>query len=330
MDGSSSGTTLVVLRALARAGLDPDAELAAFGPSRKAGGISREMYRALWCRVAAARPGLALTVAEELNAGSLGLPEFAAMTAPTLRCGLDVLANLGGLLYADGEYALSEGTNVASFEFEEPDAVPAVLEWSFSYLARRIREVSGATPIEVHFGCDQPPKDEGLKRAFGCSLRFRTEVHRLVFAREDLARMLPTSDPETHEVLLETGRRRLMRLRAEGLVDRARQLIAESLHREAMPRVLEVARRCGTSARALQRTLATEGTSFRALLRSARMEQAALWLRTSERSLTEIALCLRYAELSAFSRAFRLHAGVSPSVYRRQNRHLASCRPIAG
>lgn len=70
-----------------------------------------------------------------------------------------------------------------------------------------------------------------------------------------------------------------------------------------------------THVRTLQRELSAEGSDFRTLLDAARFQIAQTALERGE-SITELALNLGYSELSAFSRAFKRWAGVSPQQWR--------------
>ena len=70
--------------------------------------------------------------------------------------------------------------------------------------------------------------------------------------------------------------------------------------------------------RTLQRRLKAEGTSFKALLDEVRFNAARKYLRESRGSLTALADMLCYADLSAFSNAFRQRFGVSPRAWKQQ------------
>lgn len=69
-----------------------------------------------------------------------------------------------------------------------------------------------------------------------------------------------------------------------------------------------------THVRTLQRKLSAEGSDFRTLLDAARFQIARIALERGE-SITDLALNLGYSELSAFSRAFKRWAGVSPQQW---------------
>jgi AraC-like DNA-binding protein len=78
------------------------------------------------------------------------------------------------------------------------------------------------------------------------------------------------------------------------------------------------AKRLATSSRSLRRRLREEGTSFRSLLDEVRSTIADEWLEDPKRTITEIGLDLGYTDAANFTRAYRRANGVSPSAARRQ------------
>jgi AraC-like DNA-binding protein len=67
----------------------------------------------------------------------------------------------------------------------------------------------------------------------------------------------------------------------------------------------------------LQRRLKKEGTTYRAVLQEVRCNLAGRMLADGSKTLNEIAFLLGFAELSAFSRAFKRWTGMAPSAYRK-------------
>lgn len=82
------------------------------------------------------------------------------------------------------------------------------------------------------------------------------------------------------------------------------------------PRQEDAAAHLGLTTRSLQRRLAEQGTSYRDVLQQARHALALAHLRAGVYSVSEIAYLLGFAELSAFTRAFRRWTGVTPSAWR--------------
>jgi AraC-like DNA-binding protein len=70
----------------------------------------------------------------------------------------------------------------------------------------------------------------------------------------------------------------------------------------------------------LRRRLKKEGTTYRAVLQEVRCTLAGNMLEDGSMTLNEISFLLGFAELSAFSRAFKRWTGVAPSEYRESAR----------
>ena len=332
MDVNTRITVGVVFHAMRHLELDPLKELSAIGFSSReadADGIPpalpREAYRRLWSRLidASADPAFGVLLAQQLPGGSLGLPEWTAISAPTVGEGLAALAELGTLLHTRGCHAVEVDADAARFtycSFDRGDGARGVLGWSFAYLARRLREVTqGALEIrEIHFGYPRPPHAARLESVLGCALRFDAPKTALVLDRAALSVPLPTTHAETHRALRAIASRTLQpELSIEARVLGA---LREGLAEGELPSLAAVAKSMGTSARSLQRALGAGDTSFRALVHRARMEQAESWLQDPRRSITEVALDLGYSDTSAFCRAFRRHFGESAFTRHRRGK----------
>ncbi|MBP6777930.1 MAG: helix-turn-helix transcriptional regulator, partial [Piscinibacter sp.] len=76
-----------------------------------------------------------------------------------------------------------------------------------------------------------------------------------------------------------------------------------------------VAAQFGVSARTIDRRLAAEGVRFGVLCDEVRFERARELLRGRELGVAQVAERLGYRDAANFSRAFRRHAGMSPSEF---------------
>jgi len=74
----------------------------------------------------------------------------------------------------------------------------------------------------------------------------------------------------------------------------------------------------GMSKRTLQRRLTESGHTYSALVTRTRLRIAAERLAETDMPVSEIAASLGYKDASNFTRAFRSHTGVSPSLYRKK------------
>jgi AraC-like DNA-binding protein len=88
---------------------------------------------------------------------------------------------------------------------------------------------------------------------------------------------------------------------------------------DGKPHAVEVARACGMSERTMHRRLKERGLSFRTLVEDIRHAKARSYLSRPGLSVAEIAFLLGFSESSAFRRAFKSWAGVSPAGFRRQS-----------
>jgi AraC family transcriptional regulator len=81
--------------------------------------------------------------------------------------------------------------------------------------------------------------------------------------------------------------------------------------------VTEIARAALTSERQLQRVFAIVGTTtVRAYVLRARMGRATALLLRTNAPVSQVATAVGYGHVSAFTKAFRLHHGVTPSELR--------------
>lgn len=96
---------------------------------------------------------------------------------------------------------------------------------------------------------------------------------------------------------------------------RVTQLLADS-RRDACNEMNTIATRLNMSVRTLRRKLADEGVSFQQLKDALRRDQAINLLGKKEIPIATVGQQIGFTEPSAFSRAFRLWTGMSPTDYR--------------
>jgi AraC-like DNA-binding protein len=161
-----------------------------------------------------------------------------------------------------------------------------------------------------------------LEEYFGARVKFGQDSNKLYFDRGYLNKRFYSSNSLLYEILTNAmktyfspaGDRR-------GFIDQvSREIISCP---EGDPDSAEhIAQRLAISPRTLRRRLAEEGYTFQAAKNLARERQAKYLLSHTTLPLSEIAFKLGYSELSAFSRAFRAWANVTPQNYRERSRKL--------
>jgi AraC-like DNA-binding protein len=82
------------------------------------------------------------------------------------------------------------------------------------------------------------------------------------------------------------------------------------------PDLPTVARKAGIPVRTLQRRLADAGLTYSDLVLEIRLNRARELLGDRSRQIDEIASALGYLDAANFTRAFKKHAGMTPSQYR--------------
>lgn len=133
-----------------------------------------------------------------------------------------------------------------------------------------------------------------------------------------LTRPLPLANAELARINEEAASRYLNGLaqaRQDDMAVRLHQWFRDRLP-EGEPRQEDAARHLAMTARSLQRRLADQGTTYREVLNEARRTLALDYLREARYSISEIAYLLGFAEVSAFTRAFKRWTGQSPSGWR--------------
>ena len=102
------------------------------------------------------------------------------------------------------------------------------------------------------------------------------------------------------------------------LVVETKSAIAQALS-EGAPKMADIARGLGLSARSFHRRLSEHGMSFQTLTEETRRDLAVGLLRDEQHSLAEIAFLTGFAEQSSFTRAFKRWVGMTPASYRKDS-----------
>lgn len=214
----------------------------------------------------------------------------------------------------------------------EPDTEPASIIWDIDECnaqeyapalelavgtyVRLCREILGALPhlIEVHFR-HRPRFDPArYEAAFQCPVHFGSGSTSVQLDRAMIYRTAPGSNP----ALLAQGAENYNK--SANWLANGREYCGHGYYYlsgelNKSPLTLErMAAAFSMSERTLRRRLEREGMPFRALLDEVRRDMSVLYQMEGTRSLGEVALLLGYAELSAFTRAYRRWHGVPPST----------------
>ncbi|GAA3641707.1 hypothetical protein GCM10022200_26870 [Microbacterium awajiense] len=262
---------------------------------------------------------LPLRYASLLRADDLGALGLGLKTAPTVRDALVRLVRYILVLSDTLEYELQEGRHPALVMSRPSHRRGAQLanECALAAVASVLWTTAGDDlPLtEVSFRHPGPTSSAEHETFFGCPVRFDAERNAIGFTPSALERPTQLGDEGLSAYFLAE----LDVLKRETRDPSVRALVyvavADALP-DGVPRRTVIARRLGMSERTLHRRLADEGVTFQSVARAAQLDTAETLLAQTANSLGEIAFLAGFSDQSAFSRAFRAHAGCTPMAFR--------------
>lgn len=185
-------------------------------------------------------------------------------------------------------------------------------------IARQVCPVP-VTPLELLIRHSAPASTSAHADYFGCPIRFGADLDALLFSPETLAQPNILGDEGISRYLISHLDAELSEIAGDTpLVARAKDAIAQALS-EGAPKMADIARGLGLSARSFHRRLSSYGMSFQTLTEDTRRDLAEGLLRDERHSLAEIAFLTGFSEQSSFTRAFKRWMGTTPASYRRDH-----------
>lgn len=270
-----------------------------------------------------------LAFGQHFSPATMGLVFQLARNSASLGAGLHALAlhlhvhDRGGVAYllrtGPGEVGMAYGI----YHRADHDVAP-VYDAATAILFALLRALGGARwrPLRVTLPRRKPARIGPYRRYFGVPVVFDAEHASVVFAERWLDAPIPGADPTVRAAIER-------RIQAQ---DAARALtFSEKVRRALRSMILtgrasaeQVSLLFAMSRRTLHRQLSAEGTSLHLLANEIRFEVARQLLNESDMPAGEIAAVLRYADASAFSRAFRAWSGLSPREWRQSLRRASA------
>lgn len=174
-------------------------------------------------------------------------------------------------------------------------------------------------PVEV-FAQHPAPKSTAFHETwFGCPVTFDADLDAVLISHEAMDRPNILGDEGISRYLTLHLEEELADVEsAPPLVAQAKHAIAQALN-EGGPRMADIAKGLGLSARSFHRRLSDHGLSFQTLTEQTRRELAEGLLRDAQYSLADIAFLTGFSEQSSFTRAFKRWFGTTPATYRKSH-----------
>jgi AraC-like DNA-binding protein len=270
-------------------------------------------------------PFLALQLPGELPFRRYGLHELAARSSGTVREALQRTVRYSSLIHPRLAFALEESESAGEARWRQqmlgyPRGVGRALhEYALASVLTHLRRGCGEAVAArgVWFMHARPRELGPLYRFFGTrELDFGCGDNGFAFDGALLERVTREADPRllaTVEPLAEAALRAQPPARdfTVEVATRVRALLPDGANVDAVATALHM------SARTLQRRLGETGTQFSEVLDGVRAEEAKRALVGSDAPLAEIGWRLGFADLAAFSRAFKRWTGKPPGTFRR-------------
>lgn len=242
--------------------------------------------------------------------------------APTLGDALHALARYFPVSQTGTTVALTQSHGIAHLSYQIRD--PAVGDplhdaaYTLGKIQRSLRRCAGSSwrLDHVTLAVPAPGGTDAYQRFFGAPVVCNAAYTGLHFSARALERPIPTADARRYRNFCAQLELRMPRSATPGLLGDALRTWMTYAAREGRATLEQAASDFGVTPRTLQRRLQEQGVGFQDLLAQVRMQTACRLLSESRLPVTRIAEQLGFSETSAFTRAFRNHARMSPRAFR--------------
>ena len=324
---SPANVVRVFVNGLERLGYDPESLLASAGLRRSdlADPDARISCTAIGGIFAAAmkqRPlkNLAARLAAETPMGAFPLLDYLVLTSETVGDGLKQLARFFRLTEAPYTLDPRESEDPPRVVYDSPQNAFAA-EFGITLTILHLRnETEGKLRVDSVSLSHSPDDPAEIAQILGCPIKTNSSWNGFVLARESWKIPLRRRDPVLRGVLERHAAEIAARIpETESVAGDVRRVLAARLVK-GDTQIQSVARALATSARSLQRRLASAGISYQQLLDLTRRDAAGEYLNDPALSVGEVAYLLGYSEPAAFHRAFKRWKGMTPQAFRDQQR----------
>lgn len=276
------------------------------------------------CMEASGCDHFGLLVGQRAGPSTLGVAGFMLRVAPDVRTALqDLVHHLdlhdeGGVPFVE----TSGDVTLLGYAIHQPgaQATAQIYDLAIAIACNIMRTLCGKgwRATEVLLSRRAPRDFAPYRRFFQAPLRFDAEQSAVAFPSRWLDQPLSGADPLLHRHL--EAEASALHARANGdIVRSVRQLLRKMLVTQKIS-ITHIARQLGVHERTLNRRLRAEGTTFQREVEVMRFAAAQQLLDETALSLAQVATALEYADASAFSRAFKRWAGLTPAQWRARKR----------
>lgn len=179
-------------------------------------------------------------------------------------------------------------------------------------------------PTHINLCCEPRVAEAEYAQTLDCPVGFGSAESEVWLDPATLDIPSPHYDPNMFELHRKHAHTRLEQIKQQDIVDQVDEHLRTLVNADhpVDPEQFTlggVAKALGLSTRHLRRQLTETGTGFRVILKDARFSFVRKLLRSCDKGMDEIGLAAGFSEPSAFYRAFKEWAGVTPSEYRQRH-----------
>ncbi|MFY0601707.1 MAG: AraC family transcriptional regulator ligand-binding domain-containing protein [Cyclobacteriaceae bacterium] len=272
-------------------------------------------------------PYFGLHAGENLNLSAAGLIAQLTQTSETVKQALELcceFANLGCsalpmALVEEGDCYKVTMTPNPIWAVQSDVAVRHTTE---GVIAFNIKEFHSLTrmkhsPVKIHLTWERQHNVEELERVYGCLVCFEKDEIAIFLNKSHVEEKIVTSDYNLLRILIAHAEEKSAGIKTDkGFAALVKESVV-NLVKPEFPTIEQVASHLNVSPRTLQRRLKEEGQNFKDIIENLRKDFALSYLKRSDLSIGEVAYLLSYADISAFTRAFKRWMGVTPNDYRK-------------
>jgi AraC-like DNA-binding protein len=267
-------------------------------------------------------PALGLDVARQMQGTALHALGYAWLASSTLGEAFHRFARYARVVTELWTTQIEESADGVRISYVFPAHLERRPDWLHDWLAagavRLCRLTAGESfaPLQAALVRERPADTSPFEAWFRSPIVWGAPRTSVLYRSEDLARPIPTGNPEVAAATERVALEYLARLDRSDTVAQVRTRVRDSLP-TGVPSQTAVARALALSPRTLARRLEEAGTSFTAIVDETRRALAEQYLRRTEFSVAEVAYLVGFAEASSFNRAFRRWTGRAPGDARR-------------
>ncbi len=318
-----------VAAALAAHGLNADSVLNSAGipPALLDVGLSRvsaSQYAELWRRTISGMDDEFFGQdSRRMKEGSFALLVRAVVHCQTLAGALDRAIRYFGIFLDDVALKLTRAGHSAHLTVKPKNAAHVVPRFAQETLLVMTHGlacwlVGRRIPIQTAaFAFPMPDHAGEYAAIFSPNLRFDAPQTVIEFQAATLDLPVTQSERSAKDFLRMAPQNILLKYKSpQSMATRIRRRLRQTLPHE-LPDLDSLARELGAAPATLRRRLKEEGESYQTIKDNLRRDLAIAYLSSTSLSVRDISLALGFDEPSAFHRAFRKWADLSPGAYRR-------------